>query len=135
MLLAGCAGQARLAHTCSATDRAFIRTASLNMTALGTWGEDYLRGEAKASEVVEQARIAARMVDRARPTDPALEKTRLLMGAMFTEYGRAIQAKAKRQNAGQHMYRAYGLANFAHQILTQAEPGLRARGCDVSQLL
>jgi hypothetical protein len=33
------------------------------------------------------------------------------------------------------MLRAYGLANFAHDVLSQAEPALAARGCNVSSLL
>jgi hypothetical protein len=33
------------------------------------------------------------------------------------------------------MYRAYGLANFAHEVLAEAQPELRRRGCDVSSLL
>jgi hypothetical protein len=33
------------------------------------------------------------------------------------------------------MYRAYGLANFAHDTLVGAAPELRRRGCDVSSLL
>jgi hypothetical protein len=33
------------------------------------------------------------------------------------------------------MYRAYGLANFAHDVLVQAQPDLLERGCDVGPLL
>ena len=57
------------------------------------------------------------------------------MGAMFTEYARAMNAEAKHKDAGPHIQRSYGLANFAHDVLVQAEPGLKARGCDVSPLL
>jgi hypothetical protein len=33
------------------------------------------------------------------------------------------------------MHRAYGLANFAREVLTQAQPGLARYGCDVTPLL
>jgi hypothetical protein len=33
------------------------------------------------------------------------------------------------------MMRAYGLANFAHDVLVQAQPALAARGCSVAALL
>jgi hypothetical protein len=54
---------------------------------------------------------------------------------MFTEYGRAIQARSRHRDAGPHMYRAYGLANFAHEVLVQAQPALKAQGCDIAPLL
>ena len=57
------------------------------------------------------------------------------MAGMLTEYGRAMLAKSKQKDASSHMYRAYGLANFAHDTLVDAEPELRRRGCDVSGLL
>lgn len=126
---------AEIVHTCSATDRDFIKTAEANIAALGLWGEQYLRGEASAREVIAEAKVAARLVRRTGPHDPSLRKTQVLMQAMFTEYGRAIWAKSKNKNAGGHMYRAYGLANFARDVLIEAEPELRTRGCDVSSLL
>jgi len=33
------------------------------------------------------------------------------------------------------MFRAYGLANFAREILVEAQPELAKRGCDVAPLL
>jgi hypothetical protein len=33
------------------------------------------------------------------------------------------------------MYRAYGLANFAHDVLAQAQSELLSKGCDVGPLL
>ena len=57
------------------------------------------------------------------------------MGAMFSEYARAMTAQAKHKDAGQHIQRSYGLANFAHDVLEQAATGLKARGCDVAPLL
>ena len=127
-----------VAHTCSATDRDFIKTAQTNIAALGLWGEQYLRGEATAKEVIAQSRNAARIVSNTGPRDPSLRKTRALMEAMFTEYGRAIAAKSKRKDeskAAAHMYRAYGLANFARDVLVDARPELAKRGCNVAALL
>ena len=135
LLCGGCGGAARLGHTCSATDRQFIATAQINMASLDLWAQEYLAGAVKAHVVVDQARQAAETVAGTRPRDPSLSTTRLYLGAMFTEYGRAIQARSRHRDAGPHMYRAYGLANFAHDLLVQAQPQLEARGCDVAPLL
>ena len=123
------------AHTCSATDRDFIETAQLNMTALNVWAEGYLHGSVKPNVVVKQARDAAKIVNGTSPSDPSLEKTRYLMTAMFNEYATAILVKSKHKDPGRHIYRAYGLANFAHDVLTEAQPALVQRGCDVGPLL
>jgi hypothetical protein len=122
-------------HTCSATDRQFIQTAEVNMTALNLWSDDYLHGRTRPAEVVRQAHDAARRVDGMDPSDPSLSKTKLLLNAMFKEYANAIAAKSGHGDPAQHMYRAYGLANFAHDVLVQAEPQLRAKGCEVGTLL
>ena len=122
-------------HTCSATDRQFIQSAQLNMTALNLWAEEYLQGETKPAEVVRQAEDAAKRVDGMDPTDPSLTKTKRLLNAMLTEYASAVRAQAKHNDPARHMYRAYGLANFAHDVLVQAEPELKARGCNVGALL
>jgi hypothetical protein len=122
-------------HTCSATDKQFIATTELSMTALGIWGDDYRRGEATAAEVIAEARRATVRVETLNPSDPALRKTKAFMAAMLAEYGRAMVAKSKQKDASSHMYRAFGLANFAHDVLVDAEPELRRRGCDVSALL
>ena len=105
------------------------------MTALGIWGDDYRRGEASAAEVVAEARKATVRVQTLNPSDPALRETKTFMAGMLAEYGRAMLAKSKQKDASSHMYRAYGLANFAHDVLTEAEPELRRRGCDISGLL
>jgi hypothetical protein len=131
----GRAESATVAHTCSATDRQFIKAAQLNMLALGLWGEQYREGAVTATEVVAEARRAAKRVSKLEPRDPSLRKTQLLVAGMITEYGRAMQAKAKEKNAGPHMYRAYGLANFARDVLVDAAPDLKKHGCDVSSLL
>jgi hypothetical protein len=54
---------------------------------------------------------------------------------MFLEYRKAIQANTHRQSPGKHIYRAYGLANFAHDLLVHEQKPLLKRGCDVSPLL
>src|SRR5919201_1375475 len=127
--------KAPLSHTCSLTDRQFVETAKTNMAALGLWGQQYLNGDAKADEVVAEANRAEKIVGATSPTDPSLSQTRALMVAMFGEYARAIHAQAHQGDAGKHMFRAYGLANFAHNVLESASAPLRAKGCDVRPLL
>jgi hypothetical protein len=128
-------GRARpkMVHTCSATDRQFIETARTNMTALELWSEQYQNGEATKDDLVGQARTAARIVRGSRPTDYSLQQTRRLVTGMLTEYAKAVQAKQR--DAGPHMYRAYGLANFAHTVLVRAQSPLAQLGCDIRPLL
>ena len=135
LLASGCGQTAAAAHTCSATDRDFISTAQLNMTSLNMWAEEYLHGSVKPQVVVRQARNAAKIVDNTNPSDPSLEKTKYLMHGMFNEYATAIHVKSKNRNPGRHIYRAYGLANFAHDVLAEAQPALIAQGCDIAPLL
>jgi hypothetical protein len=135
VLLVGGKGRAAVIHTCSATDRQFISAAQLNMAALGSLSEDYLRGDAKADDVIEQTQSSVVVLHNTNPSDPSLSKTRAIMRAMFVEYGRAIRADKRNRNPGKYIYRAYGLANFAHDVLSQARPALAERGCDVSPLL
>ena len=124
-----------ISHNCAVTDRAFIETAKTNMAAISLWGQEYLDGDAGASDVAGQAERAAKIVGATSPTDPSLTQTRHLLVAMFTEYAKAMQLQAKHRDAGQHMFHAYGLANFAHDVLAQAEQPLAKRGCDVAPLL
>jgi hypothetical protein len=135
VLLVGGKGRAAVVHTCSATDRQFLSAAQLNMAALGSLSEDYLRGDAKADDVIEQTQSSVVVMANTNPSDPSLSKTRAILRAMFLEYGRAIQADKRKRNPGKYIYRAYGLANFAHDVLSQAKPALAERGCDVSPLL
>lgn len=121
-------------HTCSATDRKFIREAKLNLVAVGRSGRDFMTGAASAKDVLEDTSRAAEVLYATRPTDPALDKARVLVSTMFREYGKAVKARSRNRDAAQHMYRAYGLANFAHDVLAAAEPALREHGCDVSDL-
>ena len=123
VLLVGGKGRAAVIHTCSATDRQFIDTAQLNMAALGSLSEDYLHGNAKPDDVILETQSAVDGLLNTGPSDPSLSKTR------------AIRADKHHHDPGKYIYRAYGLANFAHDVLAQAQPALAKRGCDVSPLL
>jgi hypothetical protein len=134
--LRGGGAEAALTHSCSATDKRFIQDAGTDMTALSIWSEGYRTGEIAAEDVVQQAEDAAKRVGYAKPRDPSLQLSQRLIDEMFREYGRAVALAAKeRQEAGRHMHRAYGLANFARDVLLQAQPELEKHGCDVGPLL
>ena len=135
VLLLGGNGRAAVTHTCSATDRQFMSVAQLNMAALGSLSQDYLHGDAKPADVIDETQTAEVGLANTNPSDPSLAKTRAILRAMFVEYGRAIRADQHHNNPGKYIYRAYGLANFAHDILSDAQPGLMQHGCDVSPLL
>jgi hypothetical protein len=124
-----------VSHTCSVTDRAFIDGAKTNVDAVDLWGQQYLDGDAGPAEVAAESARAAKIVGATSPTDPSLAQTRILLVAMFTAYGKAMEQRAKHRDAGDHIFHAYGLANFAHDVLVKAEPALAKRGCDVSPLL
>jgi hypothetical protein len=128
-------GKAAVSHTCSATDRQFLGAAELNMAALGSLSQDYLQGEAQADDVIMQTDSAVTSLLNTNPSDPSLSKAQKILRAMFLEYGRAIRADKHHHDPGKYIYRAYGLANFAHDTLAQAQPALAKRGCDVSPLL
>src|SRR5438046_440232 len=134
-LFVGGTGSAQIRHTCSPTDRQFIDVAQLNMASLSSSAEDFLHGSSKAEAVIDTAGSALQNVNGTYPEDPSLAKTRAILGAMFVEYGKAIRADSKHRDPGSYIYRAYGLANFAHDVLAQAEQPLKQRGCDVSPLL
>jgi hypothetical protein len=127
--------QETIRHTCSAADKKFIREARLSMTAVGSAGREYLAGVLPAPSVLADIDRAEARIKRTKPSDPVLSRTRLIMAAMLREYGGAIEAHAESRDAGTFMYRAYGLVNFAHDLLLSAEPELRRRGCEVSGLL
>src|SRR3954463_3504559 len=130
-------GRARpnLVHTCSATDRQFIEAARTNMTALELWSEQYQSGDASAEDVVGQASAAAKIMRGTGPTDFSLRQTQHLVIGMLTEYAKGVQIHERHHDAGPHMYRAYGLANFAHTVLLQTQRPLARLGCDVQPLL
>jgi hypothetical protein len=135
MLFVGSPGRAQVVHTCSPVDRQFIDVAQLNMASLSSAAEDFLHGEAKAGSVIDTTNVALQNVKGTHPEDPSLAKTRAILSAMFVEYGKAIHADSKHKDPGEYIYRAYGLANFAHDVLSQAQQPLKQRGCDVSPLL
>jgi hypothetical protein len=124
-----------LAHSCGAADRRFIETASVDVTALGSLTADYQSGNAAPDEVAQEAFEAAKRVTHVKPRDPSLRTAQKYLDAMFHEYGEAVTLQSKGKDAAERMYRAYGLANFAHDVLVQAQPALLQRGCDVGPLL
>jgi len=124
-----------VSHTCSVTDRAFIDGARTNVDAVDLWGQQYLDGDAGPKEVAAEAARAAKIVGATQPTDPSLTQARSLLVAMFTAYRQAMEQRAKHRDAGDHIFHAYGLANFARDVLVKAAPALAKRGCDVSPLL
>jgi hypothetical protein len=124
-----------LVHTCSSADQQFIEAARTNMTAMELWSEQYQSGDASDSDVAGQAQTAAKIMRGTGPTDWSLRQTQRLVIGMLSEYAKAIQANQKHRDAGPHMYRAYGLANFAHAVLLRSERPLAKLGCDVSPLL
>ena len=132
----GCAGdeEAR-AHSCTATDQRFLRSAGVDTISLGLWMQDYNAGQAGAREVASEAFAAAERIGHVEPRDPSLRTAQRYVTAMLTEYGEGMKLRAEGEDAGERMFRAYGLANFARDVLVQAQPELAKRGCDVSVLL
>ena len=132
----GCSGSKTAhGHSCTSTDQKFIQTASVDVTALGSLTADYQSGQVGPKEVAQQAFDAAVRVQNIEPKDPSLRAAQQYLDAMFQEYGAAVTIQSKGGDAGERMYRAYGLANFAHDVLAQAQPALSKRGCDVAALL
>jgi hypothetical protein len=133
----GCTeSRAAVGHSCGALDRQFIQTATVDMTALGVLADGYQSGAMTATEVVREARASAKRVTHTAPRDPSLRQAQRYIGAMFSEYGDAVHRRAEgKDDAGERMYRAYGLANFARDVLVQAQPALAEQGCDVGPLL
>jgi hypothetical protein len=122
-------------HMCGALDKQFIRAAALSNTQIAMLGQDYLSGGLNARDAISETGNAALGIRITAPTDPSLKLARVLMHGMFIEYGRAIRAQWKGGNPGKHMYRSYSLANYAHQVLTEAQPTLQSQGCSVGDLL
>jgi hypothetical protein len=132
----GCGGSRTAhGHSCGPTDQKFIQTASVDMTALGQLTADYRSGDVQAQDLAQQAFDSSVRVQQTDPKDPSLRAAQTYLDGMFQEYGTAITIQAKGGDAGERMYRAYGLANFAHDVLLQAQPALFKQGCDVGPLL
>jgi hypothetical protein len=126
---------ARIQHTCGLTDREFLSNYQVQLAAVGMYADDYLHGSAKAQEVIDTAREAARVVRTSAPQDPSLLVVRQYAPAMFVEFGRAVKARSAGRNAAPAMYRSYSIRAHVNEILREAQPGLVARGCTVADLL
>jgi hypothetical protein len=133
---AGGCGRAEepFAHSCVATDRKFLETANLNVTAFNDLSVDFRAGEVAAEEIAAEAFSAADRLGNAKPSDPSLKQAQKYLDSMFNEYGEAVTLHAQGKNPGERMQRAYGLANFARDVLAEAQPALQAEGCDVAPL-
>jgi len=122
-------------HTCGLTDRQFLANYQVQLAAVGMYGDDFLHGSAKPQEVIGAAKDAARAMHSSAPFDPALLTVRRYAPGMFLEFGRAVKARAAGKNPGPAMYRSYLLGARVNEVLTAAQPGLKAVGCDVTDLL
>jgi hypothetical protein len=122
-------------HTCSVLDRQFIQTVQSQMTQLGYWSDELVAGNVRPGTVIRQTRSESRQVAATGPTDPSLLTARSLLRKMFLEYGAAVRAKALGGSPGLHVQTAYTLANAVHDLLVDAQPALRAEGCEVAPLL
>lgn len=141
LVAGGRAEPARTAsHSCGALDKQFLQAASLSSASIELLAQDYQSGSLSPKQAIEQTRQAAIGIRITSPRDPSLKLARVLMGAMYEEYGRALRAQwkgneANGHDAGSHMYRSYSFANYAHQVLKDAEPALEKQGCSVAALL
>lgn len=124
-----------IAHSCTAKDQSFIHTASVNVTALGALANEFRSGAVEPQEVALEAFDSAERVAHVRPKDPSLRQAQTYLGGMFNEYGAAVELIGEGEDASERMHRAYGLANFAREVLAEAQPELQSQGCDVAPLL
>lgn len=124
-----------IAHSCTATDQSFIHTASVNVTALGALASEFKTGAVEPQEVALEAFDSAERVEHVTPKDPSLRQAQKYLGGMFNEYGAAVTLIGDGEDASERMHRAYGLANFAREVLVEAQPELQRQGCDVGPLL
>ena len=127
--------QGALVHSCTARDQSFIQTASIDMTALGALANELKAGAVRPQAVAREAFDAAARVAHVTPNDPSLRQAQTYLDGMFSEYGNAVTLLAKGKDASSRMHRAYGLANFARDVLAEAQPELQQQGCDVGPLL
>ena len=125
----------RIQHTCGLTDKQFLANYQVQLAAVGMYGDEYLKGDAEPEDVIGAARDAPRAVRSSAPFDPSLLTVRHFAPAMFLEFGRAVKARAAGENAGPAMYRSYSLGARVNEVLKDAQPGLAAAGCDVTDLL
>jgi hypothetical protein len=124
-----------ITHSCTATDQSFIQTATIDVTAIGALADEFRAGDVEPEEVASEAFDAADRVRHVKPKDPSLQAAQVYLGGMFSEYGSAVALLAKGKDGSERMQRAYGLANFARDVLAEAQPALQGKGCDVGPLL
>jgi hypothetical protein len=122
-------------HYCSAADRQFLDVAVQNVEMVKLLGADYVRGDAKAAEVVSGTKDAEKALERTSPSDGSITKAKRYFTGMFVEYGRAVRVRENGGDASEHMYRSYSLESYAHYVLALAGPKLEKLGCDVQDLL
>ena len=122
-------------HSCDAADLGFLGKASIHMTSFDTWAADFRAGAADPAEVAGEVKLAANEVAKIEPHDPSLRLAQKYLDAMFSEYGQALELQAEGEDAGNRMWRAWGLRNFSHDVLVEAQPTLTSLGCDVGPLL
>jgi hypothetical protein len=129
------AAHAAIQHTCGLTDRQFLSNYQVQLAEVGVYGDDYLKGNASADDVISAAQSAAKIVRSSAPFDPSLQLVKKYAPAMFMQYGNAIQARDEGRSAAREMYLAYSIGARVEDALRDAEPGLTAAGCDVSDVL
>ncbi len=113
-----------------------VATASVDATAFNALADESRRGHGGGrKEIAEEALSASARVANVEPKDPSLRQAQRYLDAMFTEYGEAVTLHVEGKDSGQRMYRAYGLANVARDVLAEAQLALQDAGCDVAPLL
>jgi hypothetical protein len=126
---------ARITYSCLPADKQFINTVSTQLSQLTYWSDALQSHDAEPMTVVKEAKNEASQVNATRPADRTLHATKDLLASMFSEYAKAVDASAKRKDSGGHMQNAWRLANASHKLLSGAQAGLAAQGCDVAPLL
>ena len=135
LLGSGRAQASSVTYMCSAPDKQFIGTVSSNLVQLRYWSDALVSHDVEPDVVVKQARDEAVQVAELRPQDRTLHATRDLLTSMFLEYSKAVATTVNGRGAAHHLQNAWRLANSSHKLLSGAQNGLAAQGCDVSPLL
>jgi hypothetical protein len=126
---------ATIVHTCGLTDRQFISNYAVELESVGMYGNDYVHGSADADDLIGAAREAARSVRSSAPFDPSLQTVKRFGPVMFLHYADAVQAREDGKPARREMVLAFAIGERVQTVLRDAQPGLAAAGCDVSDLL
>jgi hypothetical protein len=129
------AAPAAVQHSCGLTDRQFLANYQVQLAEVGAYGDDYLAGNATAKDVISTAQTAANVVHSSAPFDPSLQLVKKYAPVMFLRYAEAIGARDAGHSATREMYLAYSIASRVEDALREAQPGLAAAGCDVSDVL